>query len=116
MPICKSFPPTRSIICKDRNLLAGPTVRQPSRVHNCIVLAQVHEPHLPPNEPSRRHVVLRSVNVAVLAEAALNQSDPRTIVNSLLGMNSVKFTYTSGNRCEQEANGLDEQVHTDCHN
>ena len=99
-----SLAPTRCIICIDRKLLAGPTVRRPSRVQNCFVLAQVHEPHLPPNEPSRRHVILRSVNVAVLAEAALNQSDPRTIVNSLLGMITVEATYTSGNRREQEAN------------
>ena len=35
---------------------------------------------------SRREVILRSLNVAVLAEAALHQSDPRTVVNSLLGM------------------------------
>lgn len=35
---------------------------------------------------SRRGFILRSCNLAVLADTALNQSDGRTIVNSLLGM------------------------------
>lgn len=100
----RSLASTRPSLCKDRKLLAGPTERRPSHVHHCIVFAQTHDPHRQPNEPSRRHVILRSVNVAVLAEAALNQSDPRTIVNSLLGMISVKPIYISGNKCEQEAN------------
>ncbi|KAL3137046.1 hypothetical protein ABBQ32_006631 [Trebouxia sp. C0010 RCD-2024] len=47
--------------------------------------ARSQKPYRPSDKPSRREFVLRSVNVAVLAEAALNQSDPRTIVNSLLG-------------------------------
>lgn len=37
------------------------------------------------SQASRRGFILRSCNWAVLADAALNQSDPKTIVNSLLG-------------------------------
>ena len=37
------------------------------------------------SKASRRGFILRSCTWAVLADAALNQSDPKTIVNSLLG-------------------------------
>ena len=89
-----SLAQTFSIACTGGQLPVGPTVSTPSRVNGgkLNVRAQSHEPRLQPDEPSRRRFVLRSVNVAVLAEAALNQSDPRTVVNSLLGMISVNRT------------------------
>lgn len=107
---------TFSIACKGEKLQARPIVSPLSCVQagKLSIRAQNHEPQLQPDEPSRRQFVLRSVNVAVLAEAALNQSDPRTVVNSLLGMNSMNCTHTSVYRHQQEPTS-DEQVHTDCH-
>ena len=107
---------TVSIACKGGKLQAGLIVSPLSRVHagKLNVRAQNQEPQLQSDDPSRRQFVLRSVNVAVLAEAALNQSDPRTVVNSLLGMNSMNNTHISVYRHQQEPTS-DEQVHTDCH-
>ena len=73
-------------VAVSKTLLARlPSTRRSHAVRTLVVRGQSDDRHLQPSEPSRRDFLLRSVNVAVLADAALNQSDPRTIVNSLLG-------------------------------
>ena len=108
---------TQCIACRTGKLQATPTLSQLSYVqtpHGKVsVRAQGHEPQLQPDKPSRRQFVLSSVNVAVLAEAALNQSDPRTVVNSLLGMIS-ELDVQSGTGIINKL-GFDEQAHTGCH-
>lgn len=53
----------------------------------CVIACQEPSQGASPDvKASRRGFILRSCNLAVLADTALNQSDGRTIVNSLLGM------------------------------
>ena len=69
-----------------RSLPAGlASYRRSHAVRKFVVRAQSDDRGLQTSELSRREFVLRSVNLTVLADAALNQSDPRTVVNSLLG-------------------------------
>ncbi|DBB13650.1 TPA: hypothetical protein ACH3X3_000672 [Trebouxia sp. C0006] len=52
----------------------------------CVIVCQEPSQDASLNvRASRRGFILRSCNLAVLADTALNQSDARTIVNSLLG-------------------------------
>lgn len=86
MPLTAQFGP---VIATSRACPAVSSLIQRSR-KTLVVSAQIDDCRSQLASQYRRELILRSVNVVVLAEATLNQSDPRTVVNSLLGM--IKHT------------------------
>jgi len=72
------------------NASHAPVTNRASRLRHaakCVTVCQEPSQDASLNfKASRRGFLLRSCNLAVLVDTALNQSDGRTIVNSLLGM------------------------------